>query len=120
MYFVIPYECISKGKDITPLACAASKGNEKIVNYLLGQNVDVNDGNKVNYLIILLAKSDYKLVFQTTPLILASKNGHENIVKKLLQQPGIDVTIQNEDGYNCLALAAINKHLYVHNNIVHV
>ena len=63
---------------------------------------------------------DYKLVFQTTPLILASKNGHENIVKKLLQQPGINVTIQNEDGYNCLALAAMNKHLYVHNNIVHV
>ena len=57
MYFVISYECISKGKDMTLLACAASKGNEKIVNYLLRQNVDVNDGNKVNYLIILLAKS---------------------------------------------------------------
>ena len=65
-------------------------------------------------------KSYCELVFQTTPLILASNNGHLNIVKKLLHHPDIDVTIQNEDGYNCLALAAMNRHLYVHNNIVHV
>ena len=47
-------------------------------------------------------------------MILASKNGHVNIVKKLLQHPDIDVAIQNEDGYNCLALAAMNRHLYVY------
>ena len=47
VYFVTPNEFISKGKDGTPLACAASKGNEKILNYLLNQNVNVNDGIKV-------------------------------------------------------------------------
>ena len=65
-------------------------------------------------------KSYCELVSQTTPLILASNNGHINIVKKLLHHPHIDVTIQNEDGYNCLALAAINRHLYVHIKIVHI
>ena len=49
---VIVYQFIlmvyfSEGKDGTPLACAASKGHVKIVNYLLGQNVDVNSGAKV-------------------------------------------------------------------------
>ena len=37
----------SEGKDGTPLACAASKGRVKIVNCLLGQNVDVNGSAKV-------------------------------------------------------------------------
>ena len=45
--------------------------------------------------------------------MLASKNGHEKCVKLLLQQPNVNVTIQDEDGHNCLALAAISKHLYV-------
>ena len=31
----------------TPLACAASKGHEEIVNYLLGEDVEVNGKNKV-------------------------------------------------------------------------
>ena len=44
-YFTIVY--FSEGKYGTPLACAASKGHVKIVNYLLGQNVDVNGGVKV-------------------------------------------------------------------------
>ena len=45
--------------------------------------------------------------------MLASKSGHEKCVKLLLQQPHVNVTIQDEDGHNCLALAAISKHLYV-------
>ena len=49
---VIVCQCIlmvhfSEGEDGTPLACAANKGHVKIVNYLLGQNVDVNGGAKV-------------------------------------------------------------------------
>ena len=36
----------SGGEDGTPLACAASKGHVKVINYLLGQNVDVNGGIK--------------------------------------------------------------------------
>ena len=42
-------------------------------------------------------------------LILASKNGHEKSVKQLLQQPHIDVIIQDENGDNCLALISSYK-----------
>ena len=38
----------SEGKDGTPLACAAGKGHVKIVNYLLGHDVDINGGITVN------------------------------------------------------------------------
>ena len=44
-YYTIVY--FSEGEDGTPLACAASKGHVKIVNYLLGQDVDINGGIKV-------------------------------------------------------------------------
>ena len=37
----------SEGEDGTPLACAASKGYVKILNYLLGHDVDINGGIKV-------------------------------------------------------------------------
>lgn len=53
MYY--KYLCIycivacSEGRDETPLACAASKGHVKIMNHLLGQNVDVNGGTNVMY-----------------------------------------------------------------------
>ena len=49
MYSNILYQLFyySGDEDGTPLACAASKGHVKVINYLLGQNVDVNGGIKV-------------------------------------------------------------------------
>lgn len=47
--------------------------------------------------------------------MIASKNGHVKCVKQLLEQPHVDATIQDENGYNCLALAALNKQLYALN-----
>ena len=45
----------SEGENGTPLACAASRGHAELLNYLLGQNVDVNGGIKVcNFKMILL------------------------------------------------------------------
>ena len=38
----------SEGEDGTPLACAAGKGHVKVVNYLLGHDVDINGGITVN------------------------------------------------------------------------
>ena len=38
----------SEGEDGTPLACAAGKGHVKIVNYLLGHDVDINGGITVS------------------------------------------------------------------------
>ena len=34
----------SEGEGGTPLSCAASRGYKDIINYLLGQDVDVNGG----------------------------------------------------------------------------
>lgn len=36
-----------EGSDGTPLTCAASKGREEIVSYLLGQDVQVNGKGNV-------------------------------------------------------------------------
>ena len=107
-YFILMNS--SEGDDGTPLACAASRGHVKILNFLLGHDVDINGGIKV----ISIARkcSIYGgSTSQATPLLSASKNGHEKCVKQLLQQPHIDVSIQDEDGHNCLALTAINRHL---------
>ena len=48
LYVCTVFHVISVGEDGTPLACAASKGHVKVINYLLGQNVDVNGGIKVS------------------------------------------------------------------------
>lgn len=50
---------------------------------------------------------------QITPLIQASKSGHDKCVLQLLQHNSINVSIQDKDGYNCLAVAAKNRHLLV-------
>jgi len=52
LYFVLyTINYFSEGEDGTPLACAASKGHVKIVNYLLGRDVDINGGIKVTHFI---------------------------------------------------------------------
>lgn len=75
--------------------------------------MDINGGIKVNFYLTIIINIHTGYVLQTTPLILASKNGHEKCVKQLLQRPHVDVTIQDEDGHNCLALAVLHRHLYV-------
>ena len=45
--------------------------------------------------------------------MLAAKNGHEKCVQQLLQHNDINVSIQDKDGYNCLAIAAKNRQLLV-------
>ena len=49
--------------------------------------------------------------------MLAAKNGHDKCVQQLLQHNGINVSIQDKDGYNCLAIAAKNRQLLVGRNI---
>ena len=49
---------------------------------------------------------------KTTPLHLASSNGHTDCVKVLLEM-GADVNIKNADGFNCMDLAIDNNHKYV-------
>lgn len=49
--------------------------------------------------------------------MLAAKNGHDKCVQQLLQHSAINVSIQDKDGYNCLAIAAKNRQLLVGLNI---
>jgi hypothetical protein len=80
----IDYNTILGGS--TMLLQASSVGNEEIVRILLERSVDVNlaDGN------------------DRTALSWASGNGHDSVVKLLLQADGIDVN--SKDGYGRTAL----------------
>ena len=46
---VVSQMIFSDGDDGTPLACAAGKGHVKVVNYLLGHDVDINGGITVSH-----------------------------------------------------------------------
>lgn len=86
-----------------------------VMNYLLARDVAVNGGyGKVqvcNLSTVAMQRNLIDNTLQTTPLILASKNGHEKCVLQLLQHHHIDVTLQDGDGHNCLAAAADRGHL---------
>ena len=47
-----------------------------------------------------------------TPLLLAAKNGHTNVVKILLQHD-VEISLRNSYGRNFLCEAIINGHQYV-------
>jgi len=42
--------------------------------------------------------------------MLACTNGHVGVVKVLLNDNGIDVSISNSSGHNCLIEAILNGH----------
>ena len=46
---------------------------------------------------------------QTTPLLLACKKGHEKVVKCLLEDM-VNVSVANDEGHNCLAVAILAGH----------
>ena len=50
---------------------------------------------------------------QMSPLLLATQQGHLNVVKILLGHPRIDVTLTNEVGYNALAEAIVKGYRQV-------
>jgi len=77
----------------TPLIYAAFEGQEKIIAYLLAQDVDI-DAQSANGMSALMA---------------ASRNGRLEAVKLLLEQ-GADVNLANQDGKTALELALAGKY----------
>ena len=82
---------------------AAQKGNITAVQLLLQCNeTDIN----TNLFFV-------ELGWHYTPLILASRNGHSDVVKLLLEQPHIDVKAVLRDGFCALHMASIEGHTEV-------
>jgi len=105
--------------DITPLMKAAEAGHEKVVKLLLAQGADVNlqnnleeafsrwtskHGNELG-LEFLLELGEFKI----TALMKASGNGHEKVVKLLLDK-GADVNLQSKYAETALMKASGNGH----------
>ena len=52
-------------------------------------------------------------LIQMSPLLLATNQGHIDVVKILLDYPRIDVTLTNTAGYNVLAEAVVKGYRQV-------
>lgn len=83
----------------TALIWAAYNGHVDVVRALVSANVDVNSRNTGTT--------------QSTPLILAAREGHAKIVAILLATRGIDVNILDAHVDNALIWAACNGHAVV-------
>lgn len=80
--------------DITPLIVASSLGNTEMVTMLLASGADVNlqgDAEKLS------------------PLMLAAANGHEDVVKLLLENPDINPNLKDNGGNIALSYAIVRK-----------
>ena len=86
----------------TALIIASGKGHTEIVKILVEQErIDINAKNKV-YFNNLIFQNNIWNFFKLfgTALILASEDGHTEIVKILVEQEGIDVNAKDEVYFN--------------------
>ncbi|EAW20706.1 ankyrin repeat domain-containing protein [Aspergillus fischeri NRRL 181] len=108
----------------TPLLWATQKGHETIVSELLasvGVDVDHLDPDGRSPLshaaelgrgeiiqLLLTSRADINLEDKLgrTPLLWATRTGHETIVYELLASPGVDVDLPDRDGRAALSFAA--------------
>ncbi|XP_036370783.1 serine/threonine-protein phosphatase 6 regulatory ankyrin repeat subunit B isoform X2 [Octopus sinensis] len=114
----------------TPLHLACYRGNLHTVDLLLGHNgidanVVANNGDtplhkavqKREYKVVCaMLKQDYvqfdiKNHREMTPLLLAVSEGHVGMVHQLIAK-GADVNVVNNEGNNCLHLAAKTKRFH--------
>ena len=96
---------IGKGQFATPLAFAAMRPNLEIVNLLLAAGADVDAADVERYP-ASLAKDD---IFGWTPLMLAARYGHKNIVQSLLSHHA-NALHTSERGQTALGLAKQYNH----------
>jgi ankyrin repeat protein len=120
-------------REDTPLILAARHGTADMVKDVLSRDPDVHkvcssgsalhqaiqreEADDRERIVYLLLDKDLSVSVKdaegSTPLHLASNCGYANIVKKLLDQPGLDVNAQNNSKETPLHLASENGHLDV-------
>ena len=94
-------EVNTAGEDeMTPLMLAARRGNKAVVDLLLArEEIQVN------------LRAGQENVRGKSALIWAGEKGHQDIVRSLVDHPGLEVNMKDEDGYTGLIWAADNGHL---------
>lgn len=93
---LVPQVNVYESSGISPIHAAAEIGNLPALKRLINFGAEVN----------AVTKNECK----TTPLILASTLGHENIVEELIQR-GADVNHKDLWGYSAIIKAASNGHI---------
>ena len=88
--------CDEDGTTFTGLSIAASRNNPELVDLLLARGADVNKTTLYKYY------QDDEDIEEVTPLMIASKQGHHKIVKRLLQVQGIDIFFGDSSGWTAL------------------
>lgn len=95
---------IRDGYKYTPLIRAAMNGNESMVKQLLARDIDINARNEYGVTALMAAVINSS----SKPLI------YENVVKLVIQFPGIDLNLKNKHGETVFMRAAC----YASENIV--
>ena len=92
------YKWLSKYGGYYSIHAAASFGHADIVNLFLPNNLDVNIINKTNGVI---------------PLFMAMEKKHNELVKSLLNQDGVDLTIVDILGQDALCWGVETRDLEI-------
>ncbi|KAF9766838.1 hypothetical protein IL306_000691 [Fusarium sp. DS 682] len=87
----------------TPFLVAVSEGQVEAANLLLDAGADLQARNQSNNYPVLMVASD---------------RGHLNVVKALLDRPGVDVNAHGSFAYTALHAAAASGHLEVVNHLI--
>ena len=91
------------GTTFTGLSIAASRNYPELMDLLLARGADVNKTTLYKYY------QDDEDIEEVTPLMIASKQGHHQIVKRLLQVHNIDILFEDSLGWTALHLCAGSK-----------
>jgi len=97
--------------------CAENGDLETVIGFVEEYKIDINETKSLKET-VLLQKREINEKSQTkcTPLHLASKNGHNDIVKFLLENKA-DIEAKDKDGKTALQLASAKGHQEIVNHL---